>query len=239
MSAPLPDYYSLLGVSPSSTPEEIRAAYKRASLQCHPDRFPNAAAAEKQRLTRKFQSLADAYYVLSNTDRRRDYDAARVSRGTTAFDEGEEEQEQSSSANFFSSFFQSAAGAGAGAGASAGGEKKGGHGASAGDAAGSQPQASGVFNDVFEEMLRPEVHRVVPLWKWVGTASGAGLGFIVANIPGALGGAALGNRLGAIRDAKGKSVGAVFMNLNQGQRAEVLVSHVAELPWSLSLSLFS
>jgi hypothetical protein len=39
--------------------------------------------------------------------------------------------------------------------------------------------------------------------------SGAGLGFIIANIPGALMGGYAGNRLGAIRDAKGKSVMAV------------------------------
>lgn len=82
-------------------------------------------------------------------------------------------------------------------------------------------------------MLRPEVHRVVPLWKWIGSASGAGLGFIVANIPGAIGGAVLGNRLGAIRDAKGKSVGAVFMSLNQGQRAEVLKGLAAKVLGSL------
>lgn len=60
MSSPLPDYYGLLGVAPTATSQEVREAYKRASLQCHPDRFPNASAEEKQRLTTKFQSLADA-----------------------------------------------------------------------------------------------------------------------------------------------------------------------------------
>jgi hypothetical protein len=58
--APLPDYYAVLGVSPSATPTEVREAYKRQSLQCHPDRFPNVSEAEKQKLTTKFQSLADA-----------------------------------------------------------------------------------------------------------------------------------------------------------------------------------
>ena len=47
-------------------------------------------------------------------------------------------------------------------------------------------------------------------WGVVGGVSGAAMGFIVANVPGALAGAVAGNRLGAIRDAKGKSVYAVF-----------------------------
>ena len=47
-------------------------------------------------------------------------------------------------------------------------------------------------------------------WGMVGGASGAALGFIVANVPGMVAGAVAGNRLGAVRDAKGKSVYAVF-----------------------------
>lgn len=75
---------------------------------------------------------------------------------------------------------------------------------------------------MFEELLRPEVQRVVPLWRWVGSASGAGMGFILGNVPGAIGGAVLGNWLGSVRDNKGKSVAEVFMGLNTSQRAEVL-----------------
>jgi uncharacterized protein YcfJ len=63
-------------------------------------------------------------------------------------------------------------------------------------------------------MLRPEVNRAVPVWTLLGAASGAGLGFIIANIPGALMGGYAGNRLGAIRDAKGKSVLEVRNPLN-------------------------
>lgn len=47
-------------------------------------------------------------------------------------------------------------------------------------------------------------------WSLVGGLSGGAMGFIVANFPGMLAGAVAGNRLGAIRDAKGKSVYAVF-----------------------------
>ena len=47
-------------------------------------------------------------------------------------------------------------------------------------------------------------------WSLVGGLSGGAMGFIVANFPGAIAGAVAGNRLGAIRDAKGKSVYSVF-----------------------------
>lgn len=47
-------------------------------------------------------------------------------------------------------------------------------------------------------------------WSMVGGLSGGAMGFIVANFPGAIAGAVAGNRLGAVRDAKGKSVYSVF-----------------------------
>jgi hypothetical protein len=47
------------------------------------------------------------------------------------------------------------------------------------------------------------------------------MGFIVANLPGLMLGALAGNRLGAVRDAKGKSVAAVFSELGGEQKAEV------------------
>lgn len=71
-------------------------------------------------------------------------------------------------------------------------------------------------------MLRPEVERHAPWWAWLGAVSGGGLGFIVANIPGLMVGAFAGNRLGAIRDAKGKSVAAVFSELGGDQKAQIL-----------------
>lgn len=71
------------------------------------------------------------------------------------------------------------------------------------------------------QLLRPEVERHRPLWTWLGSACGAGLGFITANVPGLVVGAYAGNRLGAIRDAKGKSVAAVFTELGAAQKVEV------------------
>ena len=70
-------------------------------------------------------------------------------------------------------------------------------------------------------MLRPEVERHAPWWAWLGALCGAGIGFIIANIPGLMFGMYAGNRLGAIRDAKGKSVAAVFSQLGGDQKAQV------------------
>jgi hypothetical protein len=104
-----------------------------------------------------------------------------------------------------------------------------------------EPDPDHVFTDVFDEvrskpfvsididptpfsllqLLRPEVVRHTHWWAWSGAFCGAGLGFIVANFPGLMLGAVAGNRLGAIRDAKGKSVAAVFSDLGAQQKAEV------------------
>lgn len=248
MDGPVPDYYATLGVSPKASADDIRQAYKRESLRAHPDRFPNASDAERQRYTARFQSLADAYYVLSDSTRRAEYDGLRKAHGfgfgssrtsarasasqSTGAPPGgweeDAEKEQESSFNFFKSFFNHAAGAPSGSTSAGESEVPNDHTTSAG-----QPQANYVFGDVFEELLRPEVHRVAPIWKWVGSASGAGLGFILANVPGAIGGAVLGNRLGAIRDAKGKSVVQVFGGLGANQRAEVLKALAVKVLGSL------
>jgi hypothetical protein len=72
-----PDYYEVLQVSPSADPEVVQAAYRRLSLKWHPDRNPgDGSAPERMRL------LNEAYAVLSDTRRRREYDAGR-GRGAT------------------------------------------------------------------------------------------------------------------------------------------------------------
>lgn len=59
------------------------------------------------------------------------------------------------------------------------------------------------------------------MWSYLGAICGAGIGFIIANLPGSVAGGIAGNRLGAIRDAKGKSVAVVFTSLGGDQRAQV------------------
>ncbi|KAH7915405.1 DnaJ-domain-containing protein [Hygrophoropsis aurantiaca] len=203
-----PDYYSLLGVAKTASLEEIRQAYKKESLRTHPDRLTKATPAEKAATTEKFQVVADAYYVLSDPARRKEYDALYASKSYDS-----KSNDPGASRNFFSQFagmFTGASGAGTGTGTGTGTPGP------------QRPDPEGVFADVFEELLRPEVERHAPWWSYLGAVCGGGVGFIVANIPGLMVGAYAGNRLGAIRDAKGKSVAAVFSELGGNQKAEIL-----------------
>jgi len=63
------DYYEILGVGKSATPEEIKKAYRKVAIQFHPDKNPDNKEAEE-----KFKEAAEAYEVLSDTDKRVKYD---------------------------------------------------------------------------------------------------------------------------------------------------------------------
>jgi len=220
-SAMFPEYYVLLGVPRTASTDEIRSAYKRESLRTHPDRLQNATPEEKKLATEKFQAMADAYYVLSDSTRRREYDILLSTRPSASHSS----EPESSGAFFadFARFFSGAAAAPeAGTSTSSGTKARPSPKAYGPGFAPNRPDAEYVFTDVFADLLTPEVERTLPWWSWVGTVSGAGIGFIMANIPGAVVGGAAGNRLGAIRDAKGKPVGVVFAQLSGGQKAEIL-----------------
>src|SRR3989344_9273093 len=63
------DLYTTLGVSREATPEEVKKAYRKKALECHPDRNQgNPKAAET------FKQVSEAYEVLSDENRRRVYD---------------------------------------------------------------------------------------------------------------------------------------------------------------------
>ncbi len=63
------DFYEILGVLKSSSQDEIKKAYRKVAMQHHPDRNPGDKAAEE-----KFKVAAEAYEVLSDTDKRAQYD---------------------------------------------------------------------------------------------------------------------------------------------------------------------
>jgi molecular chaperone DnaJ len=63
------DYYDILGVSKGSSTDEIKKAYRKVAMQFHPDRNPGDKSAEE-----KFKEAAEAYEILSDQDRRSQYD---------------------------------------------------------------------------------------------------------------------------------------------------------------------
>ena len=63
------DYYEVLGVIKSASPEEIKKAYRKLALKYHPDRNKDDKTAEA-----KFKEAGEAYHVLSNKERRTNYD---------------------------------------------------------------------------------------------------------------------------------------------------------------------
>nr|KAJ3423106.1 hypothetical protein HK105_003131 [Polyrhizophydium stewartii] len=158
-------FYDVLGVKPSAKDEEIRQGYIRESLKYHPDRNPAEDA------TQRFQEIANAYYALSDKQRRAEYDASLKDAGVYPAE----------SVNPFT-----------------------------------------IFGQVFDELLIPEVPNPTYFWQPVGSAAGALLGFIVLNIPGAVIGGYYGNRMGKIRDMKGRSVYEAFAQLSSERRKEIL-----------------
>ncbi|MDZ4716639.1 MAG: molecular chaperone DnaJ [Cytophagales bacterium] len=63
------DFYEILGIAKSASPEEIKKAYRKVAIQFHPDKNPDNKEAEE-----KFKEAAEAYEVLSNVDKRAQYD---------------------------------------------------------------------------------------------------------------------------------------------------------------------
>lgn len=59
------NYYSILGVSKTASPEEIKKAYKKLAMQHHPDRGGDS---------KKFQDINEAYDTLKNPEKRKEYD---------------------------------------------------------------------------------------------------------------------------------------------------------------------
>ena len=63
------DYYKLLGVDKSASPDAIKKAYRKLALKYHPDKNPGNKAAEA-----KFKEISEAYAVLSDKGKREQYD---------------------------------------------------------------------------------------------------------------------------------------------------------------------
>ena len=73
MAAPK-DYYKVLGVSEGASADEIKKVYRGLAKKYHPDANPGNKTAEE-----KFKEVSEAYYVLSDEKKRREYDSFKRS----------------------------------------------------------------------------------------------------------------------------------------------------------------
>jgi len=73
------DYYEVLGVDKASSSDQIKSAYRKQAVKYHPDKNKGDKAAEE-----KFKEASEAYHVLSNAERKQNYD----NFGHAAFENG-------------------------------------------------------------------------------------------------------------------------------------------------------
>ncbi len=79
LAAAKKDYYELLGVNRNASEDDFKKAYRKLALQYHPDRNPGDKQAEE-----KFKEISEAYSVLSDAQKRAQYDQF----GHAAFGDG-------------------------------------------------------------------------------------------------------------------------------------------------------
>jgi len=73
------DYYDVLGINKGSSADQIKSAYRKQAIKYHPDKNKGDKTAEE-----KFKEASEAYHVLSNSERKQNYD----NFGHAAFENG-------------------------------------------------------------------------------------------------------------------------------------------------------
>jgi hypothetical protein len=76
------DFYKILNVSPSASPEKIRSAHRRLVKRYHPDVY--STDGDKARANEQLRQINEAYRILSNPERRREYDKRHSQQASAA-----------------------------------------------------------------------------------------------------------------------------------------------------------
>lgn len=95
------DYYNILGVEKTASPEEIKKQYRKLAKQYHPDRNQGDKSAEE-----RFKNISEAYEVLSDPEKRKKYDelGANWKQYEHAFSGGGRSGQHSASGGFGNSY---------------------------------------------------------------------------------------------------------------------------------------
>ena len=98
------NYYDVLGVKQTATPKEIKKAYRKLALTYHPDK---AAPKDKKRAEAIFKDINEAYSVLSDPKKRKQYDNTRNGYGfdNHGFDDFHSHFTHQNAFDIFNSFF--------------------------------------------------------------------------------------------------------------------------------------
>ena len=95
MSSPKRDYYEVLGIPKDATEKDIKKAYRKLAFKWHPDKNPD----NKKEAEEKFKEVNEAYSVLSDPEKRRQYDMGGFDFESFGFGDGFDPME------IFKSFF--------------------------------------------------------------------------------------------------------------------------------------
>lgn len=97
------DLYAILGVSKTASQEEIKKAYRALAFKYHPDRNPGDKSAEE-----KFKEINDAYDVLGDEAKRKQYDMQGSYQANQGFSQGPQNQQSAYQRDPFDDFFNDA-----------------------------------------------------------------------------------------------------------------------------------